>query len=110
MVVSLWKVDDTATALLMCRFYQNLLGHYETSRGPYPAGYAMPKAEALGEAKGWLRHLTLDQVRKLTGRLDGGEVRGRVRERPSADEFSPQYRPYASPYYWAAFILIGDPA
>ena len=26
LVLSLWKVDDRATALLMARFYQNLLG------------------------------------------------------------------------------------
>jgi CHAT domain-containing protein len=48
-VLSLWKVDDRATALLMKRFYQNLLGKRQDLNA------AMPKAEALGEAKVWLR-------------------------------------------------------
>ena len=49
--LSLWKVDDTATALLMQRFYANLLGRRPGLTGP------MPKAEALREAKAWLRGL-----------------------------------------------------
>ena len=32
LVLSLWKVDDTATALLMTRFYQNRLGRREDGR------------------------------------------------------------------------------
>src|SRR5262249_38992959 len=39
--LSLWKVDDTATALLMQRFYANLLGQRDGLRGP------MGKAAAL---------------------------------------------------------------
>ena len=49
--LSLWKVDDTATALLMQRFYANLLGRRAGLTGP------LPKAEALREAKAWLRGL-----------------------------------------------------
>ena len=49
--LSLWKVDDTATALLMQRFYANLLGRRPGLTAP------MPKAEALREAKAWLRGL-----------------------------------------------------
>ena len=47
--LSLWKVDDTATALLMGRFYENLLGKREGLTRP------MPKGVALAEAKAWLR-------------------------------------------------------
>jgi CHAT domain-containing protein len=47
--LSLWKVDDTATALLMERFYQNVLGRREGLKG------ALAKAAALAEAKAWLR-------------------------------------------------------
>jgi hypothetical protein len=43
--VSLWNVNDTATALLMTRFYENLLGAREGLKAP------LPKAEALREAK-----------------------------------------------------------
>src|SRR4029077_20951512 len=48
LVLSLWQVDDTATALLMVRFYQNLLGKREGLTKP------LVKAEALREAKQWL--------------------------------------------------------
>lgn len=46
LLVSLWNVDDTAQALLMERFYENLLG----AHGP-----AVSKGEALHRAKEWLR-------------------------------------------------------
>ena len=42
--LSLWKVDDTATALLMQRFYANLLG-----RRP---GLTAPDAQGRGPARG----------------------------------------------------------
>src|SRR5262249_55191140 len=51
LVLSQWRVDDQATALLMTRFYQNLLGRRAGLAGP------LPKAEALDEAKRWLRGL-----------------------------------------------------
>jgi hypothetical protein len=44
LVLSQWKVDDKATALLMTRFYQNLLGCRAGLSQP------LPKAEALDEA------------------------------------------------------------
>jgi CHAT domain-containing protein len=46
-VLSQWSVSDAATALLMVRFYQNLLGQRPGLTQP------MPKAEALDEAKAW---------------------------------------------------------
>ena len=49
LVLSLWKVDDDATALLMMRFYQNLLGPRAGLKSP------LRKAEALAESKAWLR-------------------------------------------------------
>ena len=51
--LSLWKVDDTATALLMQRFYANLLSRRPSLTAP------LPKAEALREAKAWLRGLAI---------------------------------------------------
>jgi CHAT domain-containing protein len=99
-VLSLWQVDDTATALLMQRFYQNLLGKRTDLKAP------LTKAEALREAKQWLQTLTSEQVAEKVARLPklerGGE---RKRDVKSSD---PQ-RPFAHPYYWSAFILIGDP-
>lgn len=113
LVLSLWKVDDTATALVMQRFYKNLLGvRDEGTKGRRDEGKTtstISKAEALREAKNWLRHLTADEVSVLTAQLPGGEVRGTVREKPAAEELPAGDHPYASPYYWAAFILVGDP-
>src|SRR5262249_59483808 len=58
-VLSRWKVDDTATALLMVRFYENLLGKAKGLKAP------MGRAEALAEAKRWLRELPRKDAEKL---------------------------------------------
>ncbi len=76
-LVSLWRVEDKATALLMERFYENLFGTQEGKRQARRTH--LPKEEALQEAKQWLRSYTSE---------DGG-------------------KPFAHPFYWAAFILIG---
>ena len=77
--LSLWEVDDTATALLMQRFYANLLGRREGLTGP------MPKAEALRESKSWLRGLRRAEVLALTAKLSGGVERGKGAEGPPPD-------------------------
>jgi CHAT domain-containing protein len=48
-LVSLWKVNDESTAMLMERYYTNWLGHDSKGR------VANPKSAALAEAKRWLR-------------------------------------------------------
>jgi CHAT domain-containing protein len=83
-VLSQWKVDDRATALLMTRFYGNLLGKRAGLSGP------LPKAVALAEAKRWLRTLSLAEATQRDGSED-------------------DVRPYEHPHYWAGFILAGDP-
>ena len=72
--LSLWKVDDTATALLMQRFYANLLG-----RRPGPSS-PMPKAEALREAKVWLRAYRRAEVLAQTAEMSSGVERGKGAE------------------------------
>jgi CHAT domain-containing protein/tetratricopeptide (TPR) repeat protein len=131
--LSLWKVDDIATALLMQRFYANLLGR----RPGLTAG--MPRAEALQEAKTWLRELRRSDVLAAATELSGGVERGKgAKVRQSSQVFTAGQangqgdataasfrgelrrlsdqapsvandRPYAAPYYWAAFVLSGDP-
>jgi CHAT domain-containing protein len=91
-------VDDTATARLMERFDQNLLGQRPGLATP------MPKAEALAEAKRWLRGLTAGEIDDEPGRL----IRGRIGKR-QPDRTPASIRRYEPPYYWAGFILVGDP-
>jgi tetratricopeptide (TPR) repeat protein len=98
LVLSLWKVDDDATALLMARFYQNLLGKRAELRAP------LPKAEALAEAKAWLRRATEAEVSRSLKALTRGAIV--VRELVPSDTTS---RPFEDPRYWAAFILVGAP-
>jgi CHAT domain-containing protein len=130
--LSLWKVDDTATALLMQRFYANLLGRRPGLAAP------LPKAEALQEAKTWLRGLRRSEVLAAATELSGGIERGKgVKARQSGEvsiagqengppdpaaylrgelrrlsdqtKYVDNDRPYAAPYFWAAFVLAGDP-
>jgi len=80
LLVSLWRVDDEATCLLMGRFYENLTGAYQDVRRGR-RGEPMPKAEALREAKGWLRAYRDERGQQL----------------------------FRHPVYWSGFVLIGDP-
>ena len=50
LVMSLWSVPDTATAILMEQFYHNLL-------------QGQGRAEALCHAHNTLRHMTVGQLR-----------------------------------------------
>ncbi len=78
-LASLWRVDDEATALLMKRFYENLLGQPSGRReGLSPS---TSRAQALREAGLWLRAYVDEQGR----------------------------RPFEHPVYWSGFILIGPP-
>jgi CHAT domain-containing protein len=100
-VLSLWQVDDTATALLMVRFYENLLGKRQGAAKP------MPKAEALQEAKRWLRQLTRAEAETRLANLP--EAARGLRLEPATQPPAPTDRPFEHPYYWSAFVLIGDP-
>jgi hypothetical protein len=77
----------------------------------------LPRAEALEEARRWLRELPRRDAEALAAALRGGklggtvtrgtvvelDVGGRTGKLPAGE------RPYAHPFYWAAFVLVGDP-
>ncbi len=107
-LLSRWKVDDSATALLMVRFYENVLGKRKGVE-------AMGRAAALREARDWLRQLPRARAEQYVASLTGGLLRGTEGEaRPLLESKKPVLpagdRPYEHPAYWAAFLLVGDPA
>jgi tetratricopeptide (TPR) repeat protein/CHAT domain-containing protein len=104
LVMSLWKVPDLATAVLMEQFYEKLLPPHK-----------LPRDEALRTAQRYTRDLT---VRQLTSdgwlsaetieRLAGG--REKITEELQQLAQQPdEHRPFSHPYYWGAFICQGDP-
>ncbi|MHC4592395.1 MAG: CHAT domain-containing protein [Planctomycetota bacterium] len=98
LVMSLWNVPDVSSALLMRRFYANLLAGKD-------------KSAALREAKSWLRNLTRSEIAEL-GSQDphlAGATRGlgavkRVEKGRLADD-----KPFSHPHHWAPFVVTGDP-
>jgi CHAT domain-containing protein len=94
----------------MQRFYANLLGRRSALSAP------MSKAQALKEAKAWLRDLRRSEALTVTAALAGGVERGKgIPSRQPAElatGVSPggdNDRPYAAPHFWAAFVLAGNP-
>lgn len=81
---SSWKVESTATTLLMTRFHHNIRREY------------LPASQALAEAQSWLRGLNRPGVGQALAAVSGG-----------GGWIPPGEHPYQHPYWWAGFRLIG---
>jgi hypothetical protein len=92
LVLSQWPVSDAATSLLMVRLYQDVVGKRPGLSRP------MPKAEALDEAKRWLRDLSAVELNQLG---DSTPI--------PTPTWPADARPFDHPRFRTDFILVGDP-
>lgn len=101
LVISLWPVNDLATCILMSRFYDNLIQK------------CLPRNEALTNAMQYLRYLKIGEMKTtwLTQQLRERFVTVNPTFAVWFDQLASmplETQPFLSPYYWAAFILIGN--
>jgi CHAT domain-containing protein len=97
-ISSLWTVDDRSTALLMERVYRNHIEQHMTC------------SAALREAQLWLRNATrqeLGDYYKSFLRMSAGDAFAGFMELSLESGGKPEDRPYANPFYWAAFTFNG---
>lgn len=103
-VSSLWSVPDISTAMLMERFYFNLI--IEEMEIPL----------ALQDAQLWVRDLTAKQVADYVEKCYlSGKWEGKIKENIERyrEHFikmtkeSPDEKPFQHPFYWAAFTVNG---
>jgi CHAT domain-containing protein len=102
LVMSLWKVPDLTTALLMDRFYENLLQRRSA------------RDAALRDAQQYVRNLTVKEIRVtwLSSEMIDRLAAGNTEAKRDLDELArrpDEHRPFADPYYWGAFICQGQP-
>ena len=98
-LASLWQVDDLASAILMLRFLSDLGLREGRADG------TITKAEALQCAQMYVKNLTESELRawEEARRQEGIDLPFRKPITGQDEKY-----PFANPYYWAPFVLIGD--
>jgi CHAT domain-containing protein/tetratricopeptide (TPR) repeat protein len=99
-ISTLWRVDDSATMLLMRRLYEGLLNE------------RLSPPQALRRAQLWLRDATNQSLVKMYQMMRGEKdaplfARQLDREMRRHALGAPNDRPFSNPYYWAAFVIFG---
>jgi len=89
LLMSLWKVDDKATQLLMTQFYANLVS-------------GKSKHESLKLAQKYVREYEVE-VSNIDERK---AISAHDKENKKKDKSTRIVHPYQNPRYWAAFILL----
>lgn len=94
LLMSLWKVDDQATQMLMTQFYANLIK-------------GQSKYEALREAQRYVRDYETEET-VIVNEVTPSQKRRMERQGITweAQKEVRKIHPYAHPKYWAAFILL----
>jgi CHAT domain-containing protein len=94
LVSSLWTVNDCSSAFLLIKFYQTLVAQTEGEKNVI---------QALREAQKWLRNVTGSDLNRWMLQNKLNQLRQMLNNNPLPNND----KPFSSPYYWAAFCVIG---
>ena len=103
-VGSQWAVSDISTAILMIKFYENLMAQLEEEKIDNLNQLSVSKA--LNSAQLWLRSVTKTDLLAWLGKFNLDAERQKELERDL--KLAARDQPYAEPIYWAAFCAIGQ--
>src|SRR5262249_52502051 len=102
LVLSLWKVDDLATALLMERLYEGLITGNDRDKALREARRYVREVTGAELKDRWLTPAAIDQM------AEGDEALHR--HLLQLVTMPGDHRPFEGPFYWGAFICQGDTA
>ena len=102
-VSSLWSVDEKATAFLLIKFYENLLGQLAEKS-------ELNVAIALNQAQLWLRDVTVAELQKWASELKlEKQLVQQIQENLKCliTWYDSDEQLFQKPFYWAAFCAVG---